>query len=454
MRVDICCARYTLGYRRMRAEVTVSLAKGGIGDVVVDWESIDLGLTGPDYVTGDEQHEVFAFMRAEEPVHWTKGSHERGFWSLTRHEDCVAVLNSPGLFSSQAGSQLPPKGPTPTPEYLHKIGADVRLTHQDPPNHTQLRRPLNPHFSVPSSKKYRDGIEALVVKLIAGVNRPGEVDLVEDLCAPLPVNVFLRLMDVPEEKWDEVRELAKSIINPEDPVRAHGRDPRTVQADGFAALFEYMRADLMARRGASDTSFATTLANMRIDGEYLSERWVGWMGTTVTAAGLESTRDTAAVGLMEFIRHPDQAALLRNDPSLAPKAVEEVLRFVTPSKNRLRVATADTVIGDKQIKEGDWVVSWLTSANRDPEVFARPNEFDITRDPNPHLSFGLGTHMCLGRNVARIELELIFQKFLAAFPDAKELEPGPEWIISGQVVSGLKHYPVQLLADEPVGASA
>lgn len=415
----------------------------------MDWQKIDLGLTGPDYLTGPALHEAFAFMRSEEPVHWTKGNHERGFWSLTRYDDCVAMLNNPELFSSQAGSQLPPKGPAPTAEYLHKIGADVRLTHQDPPAHTQLRRPLNPHFSVPSSKKYREGIEALVDELIAAVDRPGPIDLVDDLCALLPVNVFLKLMDVPHDRWDELRELAKSIINPEDPVRAHGRDPRTVQADGFAAMFEHMRADLLARRGSSDDSFATTLANLKLDGEYLSERWVGWMGTTITAAGLESTRDAASVGLLEFIRNPDQAAKLRKDPSLAATAVEEVLRYVTPSKNRLRVATADTVIGGKQVKQGDWVVAWLTSANRDPDAFEQPDEFDITRDPNAHLSFGAGTHVCLGRNVARIELEAIFKSFLARFPDARELDPGPEWIISGQVVSGLKHYPVQLLADSP-----
>jgi cytochrome P450 len=287
----------------------------------------------------------------------------------------------------------------------------------------------------------------MVDGLIAGIDRPGPVDLVDELCALLPVSVFLKLLDVPEENRDELREYAKGVINPEDPTRARGRDPRTVQADSFAALFAYMSNDLVGRRGKTDDSFATKLANLTVDGEFLSDRWVGWMGTTITAAGLESTRDAASVGLMELIRRPDQAQLLLDDPSLAPKAVEEVLRYVTPSTNRLRVVREDTVIGDKKIKKGDWVVGWLPAANRDPDKFDRPHEFDITRDPNPHLSFGAGPHICLGRNVARIEVAAIFQKFLTTFSHVTELEPGPEWITAAaQSVTGLKHFPVDLVS--------
>lgn len=410
-------------------------------------EEIDARITGPDFYSGDEFYEAFDLLRAEDPVHWTEDvAGGRPFWSLTRHADCLAVLQDPMLFSNKMGSQLPPRGAKPDAEFLYRMGADVRLTWQDPPLHFQLRKPLNPHFSAPASNRYRQRIEAIVDQLLDEMRSRDKVDLIEDLCAELPVHVFLVLLDVPESQWVRLRTLAAGVVNPENPSLANGRTPREVQVDSSAELFEYMRDDLMARRasGSQGDSFADKLAHMQVEGELLSERWVGWMATLIVGAGLETTRDAAGIGLRAFMEFPDQADLLRKQPELVKTAVEEVLRWSTPPRHRFRVATADTQIGGRQIREGDWVVPWLAAANRDPEVFERPYTFDITRKPNPHLAFSEGTHLCLGRNVARVELEVLFTKFLEQFPHASEVAPGATWNDGNNFISSLKTLPVSL----------
>lgn len=413
----------------------------------MNWDDIDAGIAGPHFFSGDEFYEAFDVLRAEDPVHWTEDkAGGRHFWSLTRHADCVAVLHDPILFSNKMGTQIPPRGAKPTPEYMHKIGADVRLTQQDPPLHTQLRKPLNPHFSVPASNRYRAKVTEIIDDLMGEIRGSDEVDLIASFCAELPVRVFLHLMDVPEVHWARLRVLAAGIVNPDDASVANGREPRDVQADSFAEIYEHMRADLMRRRanGFPDDTFADKLAGLKLEGELLSERWVGFMAMTIVAAGLESTRDAAGIGLRAFIQNRDQADLLRAQPELLKAAVEEVLRWSTPPRQRLRVATADTVIGGKNIKEGDWVVCWLSAANRDPDVFPDPYRFDITRSPNPHIAFSEGTHICLGRNVARVELEVLLTKFLEEYPDAVELEPGPTWNDGNNFISSLKTLPVGL----------
>jgi cholest-4-en-3-one 26-monooxygenase len=175
--------------------------------------------------------------------------------------------------------------------------------------------------------------------------------------------------------------------------------------------------------------FASIIGAMEVEGRPLTGEEVRWFCFLFFTGGLETTRNATAVGLWQFMENPDQAQIVRDNPDALKGAVEEVLRWVTPSKNRLRVATEDVEVGSKTIKKGDWLVTWLVSANRDEDVFDRPDAFDVTRDPNPHLGFGIGEHLCLGRYLARLELGVILSGVLNGLPDMKAAA-APVWVES------------------------
>ncbi|MFJ6564446.1 cytochrome P450 [Streptomyces sp. NPDC091412] len=249
-------------------------------------------------------------------------------------------------------------------------------------------------------------------------------------------------MAIPHKDWDTVRAITLKMLHPEDPRfgSPDAADFNAVIADAMGSLYDYISAHVLSRRGNPSDDFASLIANKDYRGELLSEREAGWMGFSVVAGGLETTRNAAAVAIMELIKRPEQAALLQDD-AVAKTAVEEIIRWVTPSKNRLRVATKDLEIGGKEIKQGDWVVGWIVSANRDETVFGpTADQFDITRDPNPHLGFGDGEHLCLGRNVARLELKILLQRLFERLPDMR-LAGDVEWVHSTNT-TGLSTLPI------------
>ncbi|MFV2178561.1 cytochrome P450 [Actinomadura sp. LOL_016] len=410
---------------------------------MTDWDDVDTKLTDPAFFAGPHFHELFTMLRREDPVHWThRGAYSRGYWSLTRYEDCLALLDDPVLFSSSLGTHLPPEGRDLTEEERYKMGYDVQLVVSDPPVHSGKRRPFNKHFSVPAVARMHDACDEIVDQIIAGIAPKGEADVVEDIAAQLPVNLFLTMMGVPREDWDHLRKITLTMLHPQDPeFLEEGADPTQAVLRSSAALYDYAAQLTGSRRGAATDDFTSLIANMKVGGEPLDERDAGWMTFSVIAGGLETTRNAAAIGIMELMRRPEQARLVAADPAVAKSAVEEIIRWVTPSKNRLRLATADTEIRGQKIRKGDWVVGWIVSANRDEAAFDDPQTFDVQRTPNKHLGFGDGEHLCLGRNVARLELQVLIQKLFTALPD---LQPAgeAEWVASDNT-TGLKRLPVR-----------
>lgn len=398
---------------------------------MTDWNKIDDDLTTPLFFAGTDFHETFAVMRREDPVHWTKGNYERGFWSLTRYEDVLKLLDEPVKFSIRNGPHLPPEAKEFTPEQLYKIGNDVGIASTDPPQHQPRRAPMNPHFSVPAVARLRHEIEGIVDEIFAEVAPRGAADLVEDLAAQLPVRLFLPMMGIPEQDWKFVRGLTVALLHPEDPeFMREGEDATETMISAQQELYNYMERHVERRRAAPADDFTSLIANMKVGGELLSVREATWYSLTVIQGGLETTRNAAAMGMYELVRDPRQAQWLRDDPKLAKTAVEEIIRWVTPSKNRARIATEDTDMFGTPIKKGDWVVGWAVSANRDETVFGpTADQFDIRRTPNKHLGFGDGEHLCLGRNVARLELEVLIQRFADEITDA-ELVGEPDWVVS------------------------
>ncbi|MET0885560.1 MAG: cytochrome P450 [Mycetocola sp.] len=407
-----------------------------------EWEKIDSDLTTPEFFAGEAFHQTFKVMRREDPVHWTRGNYERGFWSLTRFDDIMALLTDAVLFSQRQGTHMPPGAREVDDEQFYARGLDSAIPFMDPPKHKRVRQPFNKHFSVPAVQRLRGETEEIVDDLLREIGPRGQADLVEDVAAQLPVRLFLRMMGVPEQDWAWVRSRTLAVLHAQDKEVAGDRLPEDVIVEASAEVQAYMDDLARVRRTNSTDDFTSIIANMMVDGEYLSERIVASMSRVIVAGGLETTRNAVAVGFRELILRPQQARLLKIDPSIAKAATEEVLRWVTPSKNRMRVAMADTEIGGRKIDKGDWVVGWAVSGNRDESVFGETaDEFDITRWPNPHMAFGDGDHICLGRNIARLEIQVLLQKFFSKIEDVRIVEE-PDWIVSDNT-AGFKKLQVE-----------
>lgn len=307
---------------------------------------------------------------------------------------------------------------------------------------------MNKHFSVPAVRRLADDVDKIVDEIIAEVAGKGECDLVEDLAAPLPMKVILRMLGVPPEDWEELRGACWRMLAPADPRWIIDDDDVATHLLGLNTLLDYCADLALKRREDPQDDFATVVATLRADGDLLSlHEMRSWFLIMITG-GLETSRNALTVGTWAFLRNPDQRDLLLRDPSLVDSMVEEVLRWSTPSKHRLRVATQDFDFHGRRVRSGDWVVAFLASANRDERVFDDPHCFDIRRTPNEHLTFSTGSHLCLGRSLARLELATFFPKVLATLPDLEVTDSGePAWIadrnVTGFTSMAVRYTPVQ-----------
>lgn len=393
-----------------------------------DWTDIDNKMLDPEWYVNDGYHSVFARLRQEDPVHFTHDTvYGKDYWLLTRYDDVRDYLADFRTFSSRWETRIPRNPKRYTPEERFEYGFYADLTRIDPPIHTLYRRPLNKFFSAPAIGKHTDRIERIMDEIIDDVAGLGECDLVEQVAGQLPLRVLLGLLGVPEEDWDILRDAVWRWLAPGNPKYTIDNDPEKTSLIGQQQLLEYCEKLALARRAEPQDDFATLIANLTIDGDLLSVYELRTYIKILIGAGLETTRNAGAAGLWLFMTHPEQRELLMSDPTRINAAIDEVLRWVTPAKSRFRVATKDLELHGKRIKEGDWVIGSLVSANRDETRFENPNKFDITRAPVPHLSFAHGEHLCLGRMLARLELKTMLLKVLSAFPDMQPTAE-PTWL--------------------------
>lgn len=404
-------------------------------------EDIDRTLTDPAFFASGAHHELFRQLRHENPVHWTEGQAPRPFWSISRHEDCVAILKDPYRFSSRLGGLIPLSADEPTGAQWDAGGYGAIPTHTDPPRHMTIRRPFNKHFSAVAIAQLQDNVRKCVDDIMNQITPRGECDLVEHVAAQLPARIICEMMGVPE--WDRamVMRCCNAFLGAQDPEYQIGGNALLTQKTNMQALFDYMFELAMRRRAEPVNDFTSVIGTMEIDGQLLSERDVGWWCFSVVAAELETTRDTVAGGMLEFLQNSAEADRLRRQPELMNLTVDEIVRWVNPALHKFRIATCDVEIGGRTIREGDWVMCWLVSANRDEAVFDHPFRFDIGRKPNPHLGFGVGEHSCIGRHLARLEISEMITALLYRLPDM-ELAGPVEWQISNKH-SVIKRLPVR-----------
>jgi len=387
-------------------------------------------------------HDQFAWLRENAPVYWhANGGRDGwpGFWAVTRHEEVAFVSRHPDLFSS--ARRLVVFGEVPEPQVAMQR---LMMLNMDPPQHTRQRAFVNRGFTPRMIGRLEEHITEACYGLIDAVRSRGTADFVTEIAAPLPLQVICELMGAPLEDRDRIYKLSNQLVGADDP---EFQSPTGQRMQHAAAVEIYAYAgELAARRRARPADdIVTRLLQPDETGAVLNDDEFDLFFLLLTVAGTETTRTAASGGMAAFFEHPEQWQRLVDDPSLVRPAVEEIVRWVSPVNMFRRTATSDVMLGGRQIAEGDKVVIFYSSANRDEAVFATPDEFDVGRAPNPHVGFGGGgPHFCLGRHLAALDLRVLLRALAERMPDIAL--NGEVSRLRSNFINGIKHMPVRFAA--------
>jgi cholest-4-en-3-one 26-monooxygenase len=402
-----------------------------MGHDVVGFDTIDL--TDSRHFVDGVPHEWFAFLRANAPVWWHEEADGPGFWAVTGYDECNTVNRDYEHFSSSRKAT-----------YIWELTEDVLAQQQlvmlnmDPPLHTRYRRLVNKGFTPRMVAQLHERIHEATDRIIDNVIEGGRADFVTDIAAELPLVVIAELLGVPDEDRHKMFDWSNRMVGNEDPEYQSSEEIAQVAS---MELYAYASQLFAQKRADPHADLMSVLTEVEMEGEKLSDFELELFFLLLTVAGNETTRNLISGAMATFFEYPDQWEMLCNDRSLLPSAVEEMLRFVTPVMNFRRQTTSSFELGGQQIGADEKVVFFHVSANRDESVFAQPHVFDITRNPNPHIAFGGGgPHFCLGANLARMEIRVMFEHLLDRMPDIKL--DGDVQRLQSQFINGVKHIPV------------
>jgi cholest-4-en-3-one 26-monooxygenase len=364
----------------------------------------EIDLDDPDKFLAGTPHHWFKELRAHDPVHWHAERNGPGFWCVTKYDDLKHVSRAPLLFSSwQGGTNIADR------DEAGLMGLRMIMLNMDPPQHVKFRRIVQRGFTPQMVGKQEAHMRALARRIVDAVAHRGECEFVEELAAELPLQVICELMGVPQEERKLIFELSNKLIGFDDPEFQNTmEDAQNASAQIFGLgmkLAERYRKD-------PQENLTTALLFHEIDGEKLSELEFCSFFLLLLVAGNETTRTVTTNGMKALLDHPDQLQHLASNLHLVPQAVEEMVRFDPAVHHFRRTAMEDTELRGRKIAKGQKVVIWYPSANRDEDVFPDPDRFDTSRQDNQHVAFGIGEHYCLGANLARLELTVIFQEIL------------------------------------------
>ena len=402
---------------------------------------IDLNLMNPLTYSERVPHDYFAHMRATAPVSLRHDEGSIPYWAVMTHGACVRVNREWEEFSSFPQTSL-------INDIDEELVAQQQLMmlNMDPPDHTRYRRLVNKAFTPRMIRDLEARLHVVTDELLNRVSERGTADFVVDIAAELPLIVIAELMGVPFEDRHKMFDWSNKMIGSEDPE--YLVDP-TQSAIAAMELYAYASELFATKRADPRQDLMSALTQVNADGESLSDLELELFFLLLAVAGNETTRNLIAGAMNTFFEFPEQWELLKSDRSLLPGAVEEMLRFVTPVMCFRRTAMTDVSLEGAEIKKGDKVVFFHISANRDESVFENPDVFDITRNPNPHMAFGGGgPHFCLGANLARMEIMVMFEHLLDRMPDITQT--GPAQRLQSPFISGIKHIPVSFTPHAPV----
>ncbi len=367
----------------------------------------------PDAYVDGPPHDTFSRLRREQPVCWQEVPDQAGYWAVLRHSDVVHVARHPELFSATEGGVVIEDLEPASLEAMRDM-----LLAMDPPRHTAYRKPVSPEFKARVIGRLEERIRAITTAILDPIQSQAiagagvEVEFVHDVCAQLPGAVVGQLLGLPREDWPAIHAMAERNSGGQDPDIADPseRGSSSVEMAMYAMGFAARRRTMPVQEDLTDV-----LLGSRFDGRLMTDIDFGRFFVQLVTAGNDTTRTMLSSGLLALVQHPAQMAEVRRHPEAIPGMVEEVLRWANPLHYFRRTAMADTEIAGQPIAAGDKVAMVYTSANRDETVFEDPHSFDIARNPNPHLSFGIGTHFCLGVHLARLEGRVFFEELLARF---------------------------------------
>jgi cytochrome P450 len=394
-------------------------------------------LTDLDLYRSGFPHDVFTWLRADAPVFWHEPTAHtpqgEGFWVVSRHEDTLAIQLDPKRFSSHTGGGRERGGTM----IADQLGSGLMLNMMDDPRHRRIRSLVNKGFTPHRIGALEPELRRRARAILEAVPASGECDFVVDVARDLPLQAICLLLGIPQDDRAMLCEWMDRGLEAESGEALNREYGRMLMAYG-AELIRRKR-----ERPADDLLSVVIGARMPTeDPPELRDDELMFFFSLLFTAGSETTRKAIAGGLRALVESPSEEARLRREPALLETAIEEIVRWTTPSIYKRRTATCDLELHGEKIRAGDKVTFWEMSANRDERVFAEPFRFDVGRDPNPHLGFGQGVHYCLGANLARLEMRVMFEELFARY-EAFEIT-GPAVFTRENRLLGLKHLPVRM----------
>jgi len=425
--------------------------------LVKRWSLEEIDLMSQDFWFAplEEREGGFATLRAEDPIRFMEEMEPPpdipipkgpGYWSLTRHADILEVSRNPEVYCSGRGATSIIDMP---PMMLEFFGGMINL---DDPRHGKQRRIVSRGFTPRALGRIEAGIDALGAKLVDRVIEKGECDFVADIAAPLPLEIICDMMGIPESQREMVFERSNRILGLADPdYVAPGDNPIAAAMRAGAELDALMKEMAADRRKNPTDDMTTAIITAAEDDEVLTDAELSSFFILLVVAGNETTRNAISHGMKALCDYPEQRAIWAGDfEGHAGTAVNEIVRWASPVIHMRRTCTRDTTLSGVDLKEGDKVVLWYCSANRDEAVFENPFDFDVLRTPNEHVGFGgPGPHYCMGANLARREIRVMFRQIFARMPDL-EITGEPERLVSN-FVHGIKRMPCKFTPGAKVG---
>ena len=395
------------------------------------------------YTNEDELHTILKSMRKNDPVCWLEPNNFRPFWAITKHSDISDIELKNDFFINDPRTTLMD---ITAEDYIKEFTGGSHLlvrtlVHMDNPDHKVYRAMTQSWFSPPNLIKLKSEIEILAKNYVDKMLESGsECDFVRDISALYPLRVIMTILGVPPEDESLMLKLTQQLFGGSDEDMKRSEE-ESIDSNVIADFFNYFTALTEERRKNPTDDVATVIANAKFNGQQIGHLEAMSYYTIIATAGHDTTSSSTAGGVLALIENPNELKKLKDNPSLMPMAIDETIRWVTPVKNFFRTATEDCLIGKKEIKKGDSILLVYPSGNRDEEVFDEPFKFKVDRSPNKHLAFGYGAHLCLGKHLAKMEMEILYKELFKRI-EKIELNGEPSWV-KASFVSGLKSLPIR-----------
>jgi cholest-4-en-3-one 26-monooxygenase len=402
----------------------------------VELDEVDV--YSPDSFVESVPHEMFTTLRREAPVYAHPRPDGTHFWCITRHDDLITVNRDNATYSS---NRYATNIDAPPADSLEQVR--LMMLNMDPPDHTKLRKLVNKGFTPRRIRELTAHLEQEATEIVNRAREKGEVDFVTEVAADLPLIAIAEFLGIPVAERSMIFDRTNALIGFDDPeYRAEAMDP----ANASMEMFMFAQDIATRKRADLGDDIVSDLLTAEVDGETLSDLEFNLFFMLLCVAGSETTRNAVSHGMHALLTHPDQLRLLVDDPGLLDGAIDEILRWATPVMNFRRTTTRPVTIRGVDIPEDEAVVFWHISANRDEAVFDDPFRFDITRVPDAHASSqiafgGGGPHFCLGANLARAEMKVLFEALLPLLPGAQLVEEPRR--LRSNFINGLKEMKVR-----------